>query len=70
VKSGQVPLGKAWTDTFVCLPPDAPKIWKDPFTGESVSAKKKGECVGLFVAELLRAFPVALLLNGESSDDN
>ena len=70
VESGQVPLGEAWTDTFVCLPPDAPKIWKETFTEESVFAKKMGEYAGLCVAELLRTFPVALLLNGESSDDN
>ena len=69
-QSGQVPLGEAWTDTFVCLPLDAPKVWKETFTGESVFAKKMGECTGLCVAELLRTFPVALLLNGEPSDDN
>ena len=62
----QVPLGDVWMDTFVCLPRDAPKTWKETFTGESVFAKKLANDEGLWVAELLQSFPVALLLSEES----
>jgi len=66
VAVNQLPLGDVWMDTFVCLPRDAPKNWKETFTGESVFAKKLANDEGLWVAELLRSFPVALLLSEES----
>jgi (1->4)-alpha-D-glucan 1-alpha-D-glucosylmutase len=66
VGNGQLPLGEVWTDTFLSMPPDAPKEWKETFTGESFSLNKTSDSEGFFVAELLGAFPVALLLSGES----
>lgn len=66
VAVNQLPLGDVWMDTVVCLPRDAPKNWKETFTGEPVFAKKLANDEGLWVAELLRSFPVALLLSEES----
>ena len=63
----QVPLGDVWMDTFVCLPPGAPKAWKDDFADESLVSNRFGGDEGFFVAQLLRSFPLGLLISGESA---
>ena len=62
----RLPLGDVWSDTFVCLPQGVSKVWREIFTEESVVSKKLLSDEGFYVADLLRTFPVALLMQGES----
>jgi (1->4)-alpha-D-glucan 1-alpha-D-glucosylmutase len=62
----RLPLGDVWDDTFVCLPLGVSKVWREIFTNQSVVSKKLGVDGGFYVADLLQAFPVALLIQGES----
>jgi (1->4)-alpha-D-glucan 1-alpha-D-glucosylmutase len=59
------PLGeRIWGDTAVCLPEGAPVSWQDGLTGVTAGA---GPGI-LFVRDVLRHFPVALLINrGQNS---
>ena len=60
-------IGEVWKATFVCLPSNAPKEWVESFTGEMLFSQKAGNDEGFYVRELLRSFPVALLVSGESA---
>jgi (1->4)-alpha-D-glucan 1-alpha-D-glucosylmutase len=62
----RLPLGDVWGDTFVCLPLGVSKIWREIFTNQSVVSKKLGGDGGFYVGDLLHAFPLALLMQGES----
>jgi (1->4)-alpha-D-glucan 1-alpha-D-glucosylmutase len=62
----RLPLGDVWGDTFVCLPLGASKVWREIFTNQSVVSKKLGGDGGFYVGDLLQAFPMALLMQGES----
>jgi (1->4)-alpha-D-glucan 1-alpha-D-glucosylmutase len=55
-----------WEDTNISLPASAPNSWLNVFTGEQVSAldAKKRRTIG--VNQLLRRFPVALLIGTKS----
>jgi len=56
------PLGEAaWRDTALLVPEQAPENWKNALTGEEVGGRGR-----LPLAEILRAFPAALLV----SEDN
>jgi (1->4)-alpha-D-glucan 1-alpha-D-glucosylmutase len=61
-----IPLGDVWSDTFVCLPQGASKVWNEIFTEESVVSKRFGNDEGFYVGDLLQSFPVALLIQGKS----
>lgn len=63
----QFGISEVWKDTFVYLPSNAPKKWSEIFTGEALISQKTGNGEGFYVRELLRSFPVALLLSGEST---
>jgi (1->4)-alpha-D-glucan 1-alpha-D-glucosylmutase len=61
VKEGEYPLGgPAWADTCVVLPEEAPVVWTDSLTSQSISGEK-----GLWLAEVFQHFPAALLLGGK-----
>lgn len=65
VSQGEYPLGPGiWEDTRLLLPEGAPNIWINVLTGETIEARGT-----LYAAEVLRTFPVALLMDnpGESS---
>jgi maltooligosyltrehalose synthase len=62
----RLPLGDVWGDTLVCLPRGVSKIWREIFTNQSVVSKKLGDNEGFYVGDLLHAFPVAMLMQGES----
>jgi (1->4)-alpha-D-glucan 1-alpha-D-glucosylmutase len=62
----RLPLGDVWGDTFVCLPLGVSKVWREIFTNQSMVSKKLGSDGGFYVGDLLQAFPVALLMQGES----
>jgi (1->4)-alpha-D-glucan 1-alpha-D-glucosylmutase len=55
---GQPPLGPdVWQDTRITLPADAPSSWQESTTGGELMARDE-----LLIADVLREFPVALLL--------
>jgi (1->4)-alpha-D-glucan 1-alpha-D-glucosylmutase len=60
VAEGELPVGQAaWGDTGIEMPADAPRAWRNAFTDEGVSGRRR-----IPVAEALRRFPVALLVGG------
>jgi len=61
---GGLPLGEIWGDTRVGLPPGAPLAYTELFTGRTVKAEAGGP-PALRVADVLAAFPVALLVPAE-----
>ena len=58
VSENELPLGQdVWGDTSIEMPADAPRAWRNVFTGEVISAQGS-----ISVAEALDRFPVALLV--------
>ncbi len=58
---GQPPVGReVWGGGRVILPPEAPAVWRDAFTGKACRVKA-GPAPGLPLAQLLEHLPVALL---------
>lgn len=58
VKEDEFPIGReVWGDTSIVIPEDASSLWRDAFTDQTVKGRKK-----LAVGEVLKRFPVALLL--------
>jgi (1->4)-alpha-D-glucan 1-alpha-D-glucosylmutase len=58
VQEGDFPLGRhVWQDTEVVMPDGAPAAWRNVITSEDLSAGK-----ALSVGDILRSFPVALLM--------
>jgi (1->4)-alpha-D-glucan 1-alpha-D-glucosylmutase len=56
---GAPPTGRAvWEDTRIKLPAHAPAIWHDSLTGNTRHARD-----GIYVGDILTAFPVAILLS-------
>ncbi|MBW4631138.1 MAG: malto-oligosyltrehalose synthase [Iphinoe sp. HA4291-MV1] len=59
IQPGKYPLGQPiWHDTSLKLPTEAPSIWKDAITEQSVQANGT-----LLISEALKYFPVALLVS-------
>ncbi len=59
IKEGELPIGKkVWDDTHLHLSPGFPTLWKDAITDRVI---KDGEI--LMIGEVLKYFPVALLIN-------
>lgn len=58
------PLGRhAWRDTWLVLPREAlGRTYRDIFTGAEVAVREADGIAGLPLSEVLRAFPVALLV--------
>jgi (1->4)-alpha-D-glucan 1-alpha-D-glucosylmutase len=63
VPPGEFPLGeKAWgTRSGLVIPDDYPERWRNAFSGETLSAARSGGRRLLFLRDLFRSFPVALL---------
>ncbi len=58
----QMPLGQsAWGASAIVLPDDAPRQWRNAFTGETVRAGAAGRRKWLPLKSVLRRLPVALL---------
>lgn len=65
-ESSEWPLADWWRETLCQLPSDAPRRWRDVFTGRSLIAVEPGpDTLALDLGEVFRYFPVALLA-GES----
>lgn len=61
IKEGEYPLGsRIWLDTEVVLPDDSPCLWENIFTVELLSGRS------LQVSEILKDFPVGMLMSGEN----
>lgn len=62
-----LPLGEvAWQDTSVLLEGiDLQQGWRHLFTGEPITFRVQEDGPSLAMAEVLRHFPVALLVAGE-----
>lgn len=59
------PLGEdVWGDTAIMLPQDAPRSWRNAFTGETVKVSRSSGVQSLHLRDVLLSFPVALLSGG------
>jgi len=59
---GLPPLGaRAWGETLLQLPPEAPAIWKNVLTADTLETTRLDQAQALPLKEVLRHFPVALL---------
>lgn len=59
---GLSPLGaRAWGETLLQLPPEAPAIWKNVLTADLLETTRQDQAQALPLKEILRHFPVALL---------
>jgi maltooligosyltrehalose synthase len=67
--SAKPPLGKRlWKETLLHLPDGAPDSWQNVFTGESLMASDHDAAEGgLFVHEIFRRLPVALLVGSTTT---
>ena len=56
------PLGKrAWGESLLAIPPEAPRSWTNIFTGETLEAAHTSEMGSLPLNRVFSRFPVALL---------
>jgi (1->4)-alpha-D-glucan 1-alpha-D-glucosylmutase len=61
-RPGYPPIGRrAWKDTLLLLPPDAPERWSDVLTGRSLNASAVRKGTALELAEIFHHLPMALL---------
>ncbi len=61
--SAKPPVGKRiWKESCVHLPVGAPMRWQNIFTGEELSVTERGAERGIFLHEVFRRLPVALLM--------
>jgi len=59
VQEGQYPLGRdVWLDTHIILPEDSPVSFKEEITGVKMKCSKS-----MFIGDVLKQFPCALLIN-------
>jgi maltooligosyltrehalose synthase len=67
--SAKPPVGqRLWKETLLHLPDGAPSGWQNVFTGEELVASDHNVAVrGLFVHEVFRRFPVALLIGSTTA---
>jgi len=63
IDKGGTPVGQdIWGDTFIVLPQRLPSLWRDAMSDQVVEGEK-----GLPVWEVLKYFPVALLMSEEET---
>jgi (1->4)-alpha-D-glucan 1-alpha-D-glucosylmutase len=67
VGPGELPLGEiSWGEARLQVPAGGPgRVWRNVFTGESVTAAEHQGQAGVRLADLFAHFPVALLLSEE-----
>ncbi len=59
----QLPMGRAvWEDTRLILPAGSPRKWRNLLTGQTLTTTGRSDQGALSLAEVLEAFPVALLI--------
>ncbi len=59
-----LPIGRnVWGDTHVLLPDDAPSLWHNKITGESLTGTKK-----IFAGDAFKYFPGALIVSKTKND--
>jgi (1->4)-alpha-D-glucan 1-alpha-D-glucosylmutase len=64
MKEDECPIGeRIWKDTCIFIPESAPSFWKDVFTDRVIKGEKT-----LMVGEVLKHFPVTLLLGEEKEN--
>lgn len=64
IKEGEYPLGEqVWQETRISLPPGTSSVWYDAITGEKVQGEDT-----LWMREVLKYFPIALLINQNTPD--
>jgi (1->4)-alpha-D-glucan 1-alpha-D-glucosylmutase len=62
-EAAALPLGAlVWDDSRVVLPPESGRSFRNVFTGERLATAARDDQAGLALAEVLKHFPVALLL--------
>jgi len=62
IEEDEYPFGKSvWGDTKMIIPEEAPNLWRDAFTDQVIKGRKR-----LAIGEVLKRFPVALLLGEEN----
>jgi (1->4)-alpha-D-glucan 1-alpha-D-glucosylmutase len=62
---GQASVGKEiWGRNIILLPKNAPHQWSNVYTGRKINAVTSGRESSLYVRDVLRDFPVALLASG------
>jgi (1->4)-alpha-D-glucan 1-alpha-D-glucosylmutase len=60
---GRPPLGRrVWNDGVLNLPPGAPGLWDNVFTGEGLHTSGAAESRAIYLRDVFRRFPVALLV--------
>lgn len=65
-EQGGWPLANWFSETLLHLPPEAPPLWREVFTGRGVAAvQPEADARALDLGDVFRYFPVALLV-GES----
>ena len=61
IKEDEYPLGiEVWDDTSVVLSEDFPLLWEDAITSQFIKGSKI-----LLIGEVLKHFPIALLISRE-----
>ena len=66
IKEGEYPLGEqVWQETRISLPPGTSSLWHDAITGEKIQGEDT-----LWIRESLKHFPVALLINENTTNGN
>jgi (1->4)-alpha-D-glucan 1-alpha-D-glucosylmutase len=62
VEPGEPPVGKnVWGTNTLALPPNAPEEWVNVFTGEKLASRESQGESCLYLREVFKEFPVALL---------
>lgn len=61
IDEGELPTGRQiWDDTHILLPKGAPALWRDVITTQAIEGRET-----LLIGEMLKDFPVALLMSEE-----
>ncbi len=68
IEAGQAPLGpRTWGESTLALHQDAPLIWHNVFTNETVKISQKTAVNTLSLSQVFASFPVALLASVSES---
>ena len=58
---GSAPTGEVWRDTRIAVPDDAPRCYRQAFTGECAAVIEEGGRRWMRAADVFARFPIALL---------
>jgi (1->4)-alpha-D-glucan 1-alpha-D-glucosylmutase len=66
----QPPIGKeVWATNTISLPRNAPKDWTNVFTGEKLTSRRSEGKFQLYLRDVFKNFPIALLASGSARAD-